>query len=57
MDVSVISSLRSHLGLLGGDAVDGETSLHIVDQAEVLTGLLDADHIWRDRKKHLTSKS
>lgn len=36
----------SYLGLLAGDAVDGETSLHIVDQTEVLTGLLDTDHIW-----------
>ena len=33
------------LNLLSGDAVDGETALGIVDQAEVLAGLLDGDDI------------
>lgn len=32
-------------GLLGGDAVDGEATLDIVHQAEVLARLLNADHI------------
>lgn len=31
--------------LLGLDAVDGEAALGVVDQAEVLAGLLDADDI------------
>lgn len=33
------------LGLLGLDAVHGETALGVVDEAEVLAGLLDADNI------------
>jgi hypothetical protein len=33
------------LGLLGSDTVDGETTLGIVDETEVLTGLLDRDGI------------
>ena len=33
------------LGLLGLDAVDGETALGIVDQAEVLAGLLEGDDV------------
>lgn len=48
----------SYLGLLSGDAVDGETSLHIVDQTEVLAGLFNADHIWVNRNgRVLASKS
>jgi len=35
----------THLGLLGGDAVDGEAALHVVDQTEELTGLLEGDDI------------
>lgn len=33
------------LGLLGLDSVDGEATLGVVDQTEVLAGLLDADDI------------
>ena len=33
------------LGLFARDAVDGEAALGIVDEAEVLTSLLDGDHI------------
>merc|ERR1719461_1468741 len=33
------------LGLLGGDPVNGESPLHVVDDAEVLSGLLDLDDI------------
>ena len=33
------------LGLLGGDAVDGEAALGIVDEAEVLVGLLNRDDV------------
>lgn len=33
------------LCLLSGDAVDGETALGVVDQAEVLAGLLDGDDV------------
>merc|ERR1719515_239199 len=33
------------LGLLGSDPVHGEPSLHVVDDAEVLSGLLDLDNI------------
>jgi len=33
------------LGLLGGDAVDGETTLGIIQQTEVLVGLLDVDNV------------
>jgi hypothetical protein len=32
-------------GLLGLDAVDGETALGVVDETEVLAGLLDGDDI------------
>ena len=35
----------SYLGLLGGDAVDGETALDIIDKAESLVGLLNGDDI------------
>lgn len=33
------------LGLLGLDAVDGETALGVVDETEVLAGLVDGDDI------------
>ena len=33
------------LGLLGGDAVDGEAALGVVDEAEVLARLLDGDDV------------
>jgi len=33
------------LGLLGSDSVNSESSLHVVDDAEVLSGLLDLDDI------------
>lgn len=33
------------LGLLGLDAVDGEAALGVVDEAEVLAGLLDGDDV------------
>lgn len=33
------------LGLLASDAVDGEASLGVVDEAEVLASLLDRDHV------------
>lgn len=33
------------LSLLAGDAVDGEATLGVVDEAEVLAGLLDANNI------------
>ena len=33
------------LGLLGGDAVDGEAALGVVDETEVLASLLDRDHV------------
>lgn len=33
------------LCLLSGDAVDGETALGVVDQAEVLASLLDGDDV------------
>lgn len=45
-------SFGSHLGLLICDAVDGEPSLHIVDQTEVLTGLLNADDICQKTTTH-----
>ena len=32
-------------GLLGGDAVDGKSAFNIVDEAEVLVGFLDGDHV------------
>lgn len=35
----------AHLGLLVGDAVDSETAFHIINQAEVFSSLLNADHI------------
>ena len=33
------------LGLFASDAVDGEAALGIVDEAEVLAGLFDGDHV------------
>ena len=33
------------LGLLSGDAVDGEAALGVVDEAEVLASLLDRDNV------------
>merc|ERR1719431_2209819 len=36
-------------GFLGRDAVDGEATLHIVDEAEVLVGFLDGDHVHSGR--------
>lgn len=33
------------LGLLASDAVDGETALGVVDEAEVLASLLDGDNV------------
>jgi hypothetical protein len=33
------------LGLLSGDAVDGEATLGVVDEAEVLASLLDRDNV------------
>lgn len=33
------------LGLLSLDTVDGETALGVVDETEVLAGLLDGDHV------------
>ena len=32
-------------GLGGGDPVDGEASLDVVDDPEVLAGLVDLDHV------------
>jgi hypothetical protein len=32
--------------LLGGDAVDGETTLDVVKETEVLTGALKGDNVW-----------
>ena len=32
-------------GFLGRDAVDGESAFNIVDEAEVLVGFLDGDHV------------
>lgn len=32
-------------GLLGGDAVDGEATLGVVDKTEVLASLVDGDHV------------
>ena len=45
-----------YLGLLNGDAMDGETSLDIVDETEVFSCLLDANHIWR-RNRHISIKT
>jgi hypothetical protein len=35
--------------LLGGDSVDGESSLDIVEESEVLSGSLDRDNVWKVR--------
>lgn len=39
------------LCLLIGDAVDGETALGVVDETEVLAGLLDGDDIHQTRRE------
>ena len=38
------------LGLLGGDAMDGEAALDIVEDAEVLARLLNADNVYTFRQ-------
>lgn len=35
----------AYLGFFRRDAMDGETTLNIVDQTEVFTSLFDGDHI------------
>ena len=44
-ELNLLDLAQLVLGLLGSDTVDGETTLGIVDQTEVLTGLLDGDGI------------
>jgi hypothetical protein len=39
-------------GLLGSDAVDGETTLDVVEETEVLAGLLDGDDIYNSPRKN-----
>lgn len=46
----------SYLGLLGGDAVHSEAALHVVDQAEVLARLFDADHICKRETTQMLGK-
>lgn len=48
-------SVAAHLGLLIGDAVDSETALHVIDQTEILTSLLNADHICNRTPQHCPS--
>ena len=45
-------SWLTHRGLLLGDAVHGETALDVVNEAEVLTSLLDGDHICSQDEEH-----
>lgn len=44
-DLDALHLQQLVLGLLRGDAVDGETALDVVDQAEVLAGLVDGDDV------------
>jgi hypothetical protein len=37
---------KLEVGLLGGDAVDGEATLDVVEETEVLARLLNGDDIW-----------
>lgn len=37
----------TYLGFLWSDSVDGETPLHVVHQAEILSSLLNSDYIYR----------
>ena len=37
--------VTSYLRFFGRDAMDTESTLDIVDQTEVLAGLLDGDHV------------
>lgn len=41
----VTASLITHLGFLTSDAVNSETSFHIIQQTEVLTSLFNGDDI------------
>lgn len=41
----------SYLGLLSGNAVNCETSLHVIDQTEMLSSFLNADHIYRQTSR------
>ena len=43
LDTADLAQLVS--SLLGGDAVDGEAALGVVDQTEALAGLLDANNV------------
>ena len=36
----------SYLGLFFRDAVNGETTFHVVDESEILVGLLNGDDIF-----------
>lgn len=47
------------IGFLGGDTVDGEATLDVVDDAEVLVGLLDAHDVYINStaQPHGSSKS
>lgn len=36
---------KTHLGFLSGNAVNGETSLNVIDQTEELSGFLNGDDI------------
>lgn len=38
-------------GLLFADTVNGETTFNVVDESEVLVGLLDGDDIWKQTNK------
>ena len=40
------------LGLLRGNAVDGETTLGIIQQTEVFVGLLKVDNILENREEN-----
>lgn len=44
-DQDLLDTAELVLGLLIGDAVDGEATLDVVDQTEVLASLLDADDV------------
>jgi hypothetical protein len=48
---SITQHQTLYLGLLVADAVDGEAALDVVQQAELLVGLLDGDDICRGKER------
>lgn len=47
MGANLSHAIKTHFRFLGGNAMDGEATLYVIDKAEVLGSLLDLDYIWK----------